>query len=729
MFQGSLLLSAIMETGTKQLIRVNCLLRNLTRSEQYFEALQLFHQVHSSHNLRPDHYTLSLAITACANLRDAATGTQLQASAICSGLNFFPHVRNTLLLLYWKSQDLNSVKRVFSEIQDPDVYSWTTLLSACTKLGDVGYACHMFDLMHNRDVAVWNAIITGCGKSGYDEIALTLFRKMIYFGVGYDNYSLASVLSLCSFDLLDFGKQVHSLIVKTGFLARTSVVNALLTMYFDCKRMEDGYRVFREEGTIVQDQITYNAMINGLVSMERNEDTYFMFKTMLNVGLTPTDLSFVSTMSSCSCERIAIQIHALAVKLGFEVYTSVSNATIKMYSNCDNLFAAHLVFQGLEEKDVVSWNTMIMSYSRENRGKEAILVYLQMQREGIRPDLFTIGSFLVSSELLVVETIQASVIKSALILETEVSNALLSAFSRHGHIRQAYQIFHEMNSKNLISWNTLINGHQLNGYPMQGLELFSQLVSSGLFPNVYTLSIVLSICASISSLQYGEQVHACILKRGYYFETSLSNALITLYAKCGLLDSSLRIFQNVIEKDVVTWNSMISAYAQHGQGREAILYFEMMQNSGVEPDKATFTAVLSACSHSGLLSDGTRIFNSLVNAYGIKPEEDHFSCIVDLLGRAGYLDEVESLLMDKFIDIDSSVWWTLFSSCAAHGNLRLGRIVAGILLEAEKHNPAVYVNLSNICANVGNWEESAYVRELMKKRVLMKQPGSSWIGS
>lgn len=623
------------------------------------------------------------------------------------------------------------MKKIFNEIQEPDVYSWTTLLSACTKLGDVAYACDVFDSVQNRNVAIWNAMITGCGKSGYDEIALNLFHKMLALGVRHDYYSLASVLSLCSSELFDFGRQVHSLIIKTGFLARTSVVNALLTMYFNSEKVTDAFRVFNEEGIMVHDQITYNAMIDGLVNMEREEDTFFMFKTMLSMGLTPTELTFVSAMSSCSCERIAVQMHALALKLGLEDCTPVSNAAIKMYSNCQNLYAAHLVFQRLEEKDVISWNTMIVSHSVENQDKDAILVYLQMQREGIRLDLFTIGSLLVSLEdSVLVETIQASVIKNALILETEVSNALVSAFSKHGRISQAYQIFHEMNSKNLISWNTLINGHQLTGYPVKGLDLFSQLVSSGLLvPNIYTFSIIFSICASMSALQYGEQVHAYIFKLRYHFETSLNNALITLYAKCGLLESSLRVFQNMMEKDVVTWNSMISAFAQHGKGKEAVLYFEMMKSSTVMPDKATFTAVLSACSHSGLLTDGIRIFNSLVNSYGIEPEVDHFSCIVDLLGRAGYLDEAEKLLASKLVDIDSSVWWTLFSSCAAHGNLRLGRIVARILLETEEHNPAVYVNLSNICANLGNWEESAYLRELMKKHGVKKQPGSSWIGS
>lgn len=274
------------ENCGKQLIKLNEHLSQLRRAGKYFESLQLFHQIYSSHQLKPDHYTFSAAIISCGNLGDTTTGAQLHSQAIRSGLQFFPHVANTLLSYFAKLRDLDSVKRVFSEIPNPDDYSCTTLLSACTKLGDVEYAWKMFDQMPKRSLAVWNAMITGHGEDGYDKVALDLFWKMHFLGVRHDNYSLASVLSLCSLELLDFGVQVHSLIIKTGFL-----------------------------GPTVHDQISYNVMIAGLASMERDEYALQMFRNMHNVGLKPTESSFVSIMSSCYCARFAVQVHALAVKL------------------------------------------------------------------------------------------------------------------------------------------------------------------------------------------------------------------------------------------------------------------------------------------------------------------------------------------------------------------------------------------------------------------------------
>ncbi|KAG8373823.1 hypothetical protein BUALT_Bualt11G0065300 [Buddleja alternifolia] len=721
--------TAIPENPIQQLIKLNIHLKNLVHGGQFSSSLHLFQQIHSSHHFKPDHYTLSTALTACANLHNTRIGSQLHAYAIQSGLKNFPHVTNTLLSLYAKSHDLVSVKRVFDEINKPDVYSHTTLLSACMKIGEVEYALQVFDKMPQRNAAVWNAVITGSAENGHDWIAFDFFHKMHVLGVGADNYTFASVLSLCSLEHFGFGRQVHCLVVKTGFLRRASVINSLLTMYFNCNRVADAYGAFEEVGCEVGDEITYNAVIAGLVSMERDEEALSMFKAMQNVGLKPTELTFVSVMVACFCYRIASQVHGQAMKVGFEESTSVNNAAISMYSNCGDLNTARLVFERLDEKDIVSWNSIIGTYAQENLGKDAVFAFLQMQSDGIEPDEFTIGSLLASSELLeVVDMIQAFVIKKALILKVEVSNALLSAFSKYGEINQARKLFFDTPSKNLISWNAMISAFLLNGFPEHGLQQFSELLLSGSRPNHYTLSLVLSICASISDLMHGKQIHSYILKFGYFSNTLLGNALIALYAKCGALHLSLRVFNNMVEKDIVSWNSIISAYAQHGEGLEAIKWFEDMQYS-CRPDKATFTAILSACSHSGLVDDGIRVFNLMVNGYGVEPEIDHFSCIVDLLGRAGFLDIAKSVITGRGVDIDPSVWWTLLSSCAAHGYLHLGSMVAGFLIENGHGDPSVYVLLSNLYANAGKWEESANLRELMRKYGVMKQPGSSWIGS
>lgn len=563
------------KNAAEQLIKINQLLAELTRSHHNSASVQLFVQIHSSNYLKPDHFTLSSTLTACANLRNAASGNQLHAYSIQTGLKAYTHVGNTLLSFYAKSKDLVSVQRVFSEIENPDVYSWTTLLSACTKLGQIGYACHLFNQTPRMIPVVWNAMITGCAENKHTEIALNLFREMHQLGVRHDKYTFASVLSLCSLELLDFGREVHTLVIKTGFLVRASVINALLTMYFNSGKVADAYEVFEEAESTVHDDITFNVMIGGLASVGRDEEALIMFKEMQEACLRPTELTFVSVMSSCSSARVSHQVHAQAIKMGFEACTPVSNAAMTMYSSFGNLHAAHMVFDRLEEKDLISWNIIIMNYVQGNFYRLAILAFLQMQRAGIEPDEFTIGSLLASSESLeIVKMFQALVSKNGLNSKIEVSNALVSAFSKHGQIEQAYQVFNNMSSPNLISWNTIISGFLFNGFPLQGLEQFYELLMSTLKPNAYTLSIVLSICASISALRHGKQIHGYILRSGVFSVTSLGNALITMYAKCGDLDWSLRIFNVMNGRDIVSWNAMISAYAQHGKGKEAVHFFQ-----------------------------------------------------------------------------------------------------------------------------------------------------------
>ncbi|XP_077233929.1 tetratricopeptide repeat (TPR)-like superfamily protein [Tasmannia lanceolata] len=720
------------QNPSQLLVSLNSLIAQFTRSHQNSQALQLFNQIQSSHHLKPDHYTLTTTLTACANLCDSVAGEQLHAHIIRTGFRGYTHIDNSLLSFYAKLKNINSLCQVFDEMPNTDIYSWTTLLSAYTKMGRIDFACRMLDRVPQRNsAAVWNAIITGCVEQGFQNIAFDMFCRMHRMGVWHDQYTYASVLrACCSPELLDLGKQVHSLVIRTGFLVWVSVVNSLLSMYFDFGLIRDAYGVFEE--TMVLNQITYNAMIAGLVGWGRDLEALMMYKEMGEAGFGPTELTFVSALSACSSDKMTkmgSQIHAQAVKMGFEATVLVSNAMITMYSSRGDLLNALLVFERLEEKDLVSWNSMIAGYAQGNYFELAISVYLRMQRAGIEPDDFTFGSLLSCSNVENAEMLQALVAKNGLISNTQVGNALVSAFSKCGHIEHAYLIFGEMPSINLISWNSILSGLLLNGFPLMCLEMFYKLQMSEFKPNIYTLSIVLSTCACISDLRHGKQIHAYILRSGFDSETSLGNALITMYSKCGVLNWSFEVFHGMLERDAVSWNAMVAAYAQHGKGKESIHCLKAMKESGIEPDPVTFTIVLSACSHAGLVDEGRWIFSSMVEDYAVERGVDHYCCIIDLLGRAGHLDEAERLINSMPFPAESHIWWALLGACRAHCNVRLGRIAAGFLLEIEPDNPAVYVFLSNIYAAAGQWEEAASVRELMRKNGVIKKPGCSWMES
>lgn len=619
--------------------------------------------------------------------------------------------------------------RVFDQIESPDLYSRTTLISACAKLGHLGYAYKLFNEMPEKELPLWNAMITGCADNGHEEMVFSMFSQMHRLGVGHDNYSFASALSSCSPGTLDRGKQVHSLVIKTGFLACVSVINALLTLYFDCRNPSEACSVFDEAGAC--DEITFNVMIDGLVDLSRGEEALVILGKMQEACLRPTELTFVSLMCSDSLTTSAEQLHAQSIKMGLQSSTLVSNAAMSMYLSYGDLRAAQMIFDQLEEKDLVSWNTIISCYVQGNLSEPAILAFLEMRKLGIEADEYSFGSLLTSLDSVeLVEMVQGLLLKNGLIQKVQVCNALVSSYSRHGFIHHACEIFLGMPHRNLITWNALNSGLLLNGLLFKGLESFAQLLISGPRPNVYTLTVALTTCANVCSLRHGKQIHTYILRNSFFLCSSLGNALIAMYSKCGAFRHSLRVFSDMAERDTVSWNSMISALAQHGKGKDAVELFEAMRNeTSCRPDEATFTALISGCSHSVMVNEGIEVFNTMVNYYGIVPQEDHISCLLDLVGRSGYLDEAERLIRGNHLRGHSGSLWSLFSACAAQGNLRLGRIVGRLLLEGEKDDPSVYALLSNIYAAAGQWKEADDVRELSRRSGAMKQPGCSWIGS
>ncbi|KAH7675671.1 TPR-like protein, partial [Dioscorea alata] len=715
---------------SSRLIALNARISKHVGNHQYRQALHLFVRIHASPDLSPDHFSLSTALTACARLRARCAGAQLHSYALRSGfLLSHPSVANSLLSFYSKSHGPATALRIFNSIPSPDDYTCTTLLSAYVKSGHLSQALQLFDEMPQRNTPVWNSMITGFIDIGHQDIGLELFSVMLQLGVRLDKYSFVSVMTLCdSADCLGLARQLHSMVVKTGFVVcMVSVVNALVTMYFECGLAEEALAVFGEAA--IRDEISYNAVIAGLVKWGRDEEALLVFKEMIKEGcFMPTGMTIVSVLSACLTKKVGMQVHALAIRTGLDASLLVGNAFVGMYSDCGDIVSAQQAFGMICDKDSVSWNSIISAYCQQDCHETAIELYDQMLRDGCEPDEFTFGSLLACATALeYVMMIQAVVFKKGLSWRIEISNSMISAYSKCGDIDSSYQVFSNILFGNLVSWNSIIAGFLLNGFPKKAIELFSTMLKLGLKPNTCTLSTMLSTSASILAIRYGKELHGYIIKSTTDCSTSLHNTLISMYAKCGDLNSSEKVFHKMSQKDVVSWNSTIAAYGQNGNGYKAIQHFKAMQTSNVLPDKVTFTIVLSACSHAGLVDEGHLLFTSMSENYGLEPGLDHFSCIIDLLGRAGHLDEAEKILNNIPCGVDVQIWWSLLSACSIHGNARLGRIAANSILKLEPDNAAVYVLLSNLNAVAGKWEEASNVREDMRKNGVIKKPGFSWI--
>lgn len=308
-------------------------------------------------------------------------------------------------------------------------------------------------------------------------------------------------------------------------------------------------------------------------------------------------------------------------------------------------------------------------------------------------------------------------------------NSILDMYCRCSYLCEADRCFHGMMEKDLTTWNTLIAGYEKFD-PIASLYIFMQMVSQGFSPNCFTFTSIIAATANLAVLGCGRQVHGGILRRGLERNLPLANSLLDMYAKCGSIADSHRIFSEMTSRDLVSWTSMMIGYGSHGYGKEAVELFDEMVISGIRPDLVAFIAVLGACSHAGLVDEGLRYFTLMTGDYKIRPNQDIYGCVVDLLGRSGRVKKAYDLIESMPFKPDESVWGAFLGACKAHGLLDLGKLGAKKVLELRPNMSGIYVLLSNIYAAEGKWGDSAKMRKLMRGMARLgnkKEPGRSWI--
>ncbi|KAH8961248.1 hypothetical protein BDL97_05G040900 [Sphagnum fallax] len=414
------------------------------------------------------------------------------------------------------------------------------------------------------------------------------------------------------------------------------------------------------------------------------------------------------------------------------------------------------------KRNVVSWNAMMAGYITQGNEGEALKLLDQMHLEGIKLDKATFLSILNAcanpDALVQGKKIHALIIKAGLESDTVILNALISMYGKCGsavsarqvfdrmHQRDVFswttlisvywkcgskedacQVFNQMPVRNVVSWTAMISGSAQQGYAEDALDLFQQMQQEGVKPNKVTFISVLNACASLSALEEGKKLHDLIVKAGLQPDVSVGNALISMYSKCGSLDEASKVFHRMAHRDVVSWNAMISGNAHHGHCHEGLDLFEKMQLEGVRPDKVTFIAVLQACSHAGFIDLGRHYFCSMIQDYGIVQTGEHYGTMVDLVGRAGHLDEAEEILNKKPFQPGALELGALLSACRVHGAVEIAERAADSAFKLEPEKSGIYVMLANIYAAAGRWDGARNVRLLMEERGVKKEPGRSWI--
>eukprot|EP01018_Ginkgo_biloba_P002828 Gb_14729 [translate_table: standard] len=615
----------------------------------------------------------------------------------------------------------------------PGIYLENNLLSMYIKCSNLWGARQVFDNMSKRDKVTWAAMIAGCAQNGLTEDGLYLFREMQHAGIEPNEFTFVSILKVAAaLEGLEQGRQVHARIIKNELESNVYLGSVLLDMYAKCGSLANARHVFDKMS--IRDVVSWSAMISGYAQQGHGEKALALFYEMQRAGVTSNKFTVTSLLRACAgleSPGKGRQVHAYVTKTGFESNVYVGSALVDMYAKCGNLVDARQVFDRMPERDVVSWTALIVGYEKLGNGEEALMLFCQMQSLGVKMDEFIISSVLSACRnaacLQHGKHIHAHIIKIGFDSNTYVGSAIIHMYANCGSIEDAHKVYNTIPERDMVVRTAMLAGYGKHGYSKKAFHIFQQMHHAGMKLDQSAFACALSSCASLAALEQGKQVHACIIRSGFELKVITGTALIDMYAKCGSIVKAHHVFDEMSQLDVVSWNAMIVGYSKHGQGKEALQLFEKMQKSGMKPDDITFVGVLSACGHAGLVDEGWHYFQSMSQDHGIASKVEHYACMVDLLARAGHLNEAYSLIKKMPFDHDAAVWGALLGGCRVHNNMGLGKIAAEHLYELEPQSSGHYVVLSNIYAALGRWDDVEKVRKAMKDRGVKKEPGCSWI--
>ncbi|KAJ0099883.1 hypothetical protein Patl1_20612 [Pistacia atlantica] len=405
------------------------------------------------------------------------------------------------------------------------------------------------------------------------------------------------------------------------------------------------------------------------------------------------------------------RVHAHMIKTCYLPPLYLRTRLIIFYNKCECLGGARQVFDEMRERNVVSWTAMISAYSQRGYSSEALNLFLQMLKSDTEPNEFTFATVLTSCIGIygfhLGRQIHSLIIKSNFESHIYVGSSLLDMYAKAGRIHEARGVFECLPERDVVSCTAILSGYAQLGLDGEALELFRKLQMEGMSTNYVTYASVLTALSGLAALDHGKQVHNHIFRFEVPSYVVLQNSLIDMYSKCGSLTYSRRVFNNMSERTVISWNAMLVGYSKHGMGREA---------------------VLSGCSHGGMEDRGLEIFYEMVNHKdGFRPEIEHYGCVSDLLGRAGRVEEAFQFIQKMPFEPTAAIWGSLLGACRVHSNVDIGEYVGQRLLEIEPENAGNYVILSNLYASVGRWEDVRTVRERMKEKAVTKEPGRTWI--
>ncbi|KAH6819237.1 Pentatricopeptide repeat superfamily protein [Perilla frutescens var. frutescens] len=645
-----------------------------------------------------------------------------------------PRERNYVLNLIKQSTTLSLLNQTHAQIihhnHVHDNIIITKLIQKLLDLKATAQAKLVFHKADSPDLFLYNVLIKGLRNSPFDSLSVynTLLRKNEFRP---DNFTYSFVISAVSRVSSSVSEKVtillHGHAIVSGFGSDVFVGSALVDAFTWFSKIRHAYKVFARISD--PDTVVWNTLLSGLVKNCCFHESFEVFRDMVGktTRLDSTTLAVVLTaVAELQHLRGGMMVQALAMKVGCHFDEHVLTCLVSLYSKCGDVLTARLLFKLIGKPDLVAYNAMISGFSCNDETEQSVRLFQELLLSDRRVSSSTlvglIPVFYPFGRLDLTRSIHGFCVKSGFTSNSPVSTALTTVYSRLNELELARNLFDESSEKPLASWNAMISGYAQNGQTERAISLFRDMQKLDIRPNPVTITSILSACAQLGALGLGKWVHGLIKEESFEPSIYISTALIDMYMKCGSIEEARNLFDTMAEKNLVTWNAMISGYGLHGLGKEALKLYEEMQDSGITPTGVTYLSVLYACSHSGLVTEGERVFHSM-----IKPKSEHYACMVDILGRAGRLEDAAEFINKMPIEAGPAQWGALLGACMIHKNTNLARLASDRLFHLDPENVGYHVLLSNIYSSNSNYSQAASLRQVVRKKNLMKAPGCTLI--
>ncbi|XP_057961843.1 pentatricopeptide repeat-containing protein At3g09040, mitochondrial-like [Malania oleifera] len=750
-----------------------------------------------------DSIALSAALSLSANSKSYILGTQIHAQVIKLGFSKCILTQNNLINMYMKYRILGNGLKVFDEMFERNLVSWTLLINGAIQIGEFEFglkvyvdmtraglkpnqfalgsvtkACiamsakefglsihcvalkigmeknqfvgssilHMyaksgnieaaewvFGHVDNLDIGCWNAMVGGyaeCGL-GFEAVKVVSFIRSI--GVTMDNFTFINALKGCLvLDNLDFGREIHGLMIRSDVELSVSVMNSLMNMYFKNGGKDSALKVFNlMQG---KDITSWNILFSSFSQEHDSSKVASLFCRLLLTRLRPNHITFSTLFRLCGEALdldLGLQFYCLALQLGFSDEANVVSSIINMLTRCEEVKMARVVFDNAF-KNVITWNEMILGYSSNCCHMEALKLFHNLWELEVEADETTFSIILrdcsMSENQLASRQIHGIIVKTGFANNKFVCSSLIKGYIRFGLLDDSFEFLIGLERLDSSSWGTMFSELVRQGCNDETIKLMNYLIEVGEKLDEFILGSILNGCAASAVYHRTKTVHSFVIKLGFEMHSFVASAVIDAYAKCGDIDGARMVFEQLSKsEDVVLLNTMIMAYAHHGLIIEAMEIFDKIKSSNLQPSQATFVSVMSACNNSGHVDEGRNIFKSISLNYGMQPSPDNYGCLVDMLSRNGFLEDAKRIILDMPFSPWPAIWRSLLNGCRIHGNQELGEWTADKLVQLAPKSDSAYVLLSKIYSEDGSWENAAKVWKGMVERGFQKDPGYSSI--